>query len=332
MAGGSFRWAICLAFVVVFLLSQPSQAFDEPPINLGFTSFLDGAPPAGPGWYFSQYMQYWDDDTLTNSSGGDLAIPIFGDQGGAPIGFEDDLSLDAWIGLTQIIYQSDKEVFCGGKWGLNVIIPEVKLDLDTGASDFLQENGSGLGDLWVGPFIQWDPVMGDEGPKYMQRVEFQLILPTGKYDDDYELNPGNNHFSFDPYWAATYFHTPKWETSWRLHYLWNDENDDPSNRLYPGVDDIQAGQAIHVNFASSYEVVPKALHAGVNGYYLDQITDNKVDGHKVDGTQEKVFAIGPGLVYHLDQDHHLFLNLYFETMAENRPEGTRLNIRYVHHF
>ncbi|MBW7940635.1 MAG: transporter, partial [Candidatus Omnitrophica bacterium] len=41
---------------------------------------------------------------------------------------------------------------------------------------------------------------------------------------------------------------------------------------------------------------------------------------------------GPGLLYSFNQDNHLFLNLYFETDAENRAEGERLNIRYIRHF
>lgn len=327
------RCSVLPLVAVLSILGAPSACgYDEPALNLGFTSFLDGGPPAGPGLYFAQYFQYWSADDVNDSRGDGLSIPIFGPQGGPPVGFEDDLSFDAWIGLSQLIYQSEREAFCGGKWGLDVIIPEVKLDLGTGASDFLQENHSGLGDVLVGPFIQWDPVMGDQGPRYMQRIEFQMMFPTGKYDEDFELNPGSNFFSFNPYWAATWFMTPKWTASWRLHYLWNDKNEDPSQRLYPGSDDIQAGQAYHLNFATDYEIIPKTLRLGINGYYMDQFTDTEMDGKDLPNSQEKVFAIGPGMVYHFGQEKHLFLNVYQEMLAENRPEGTRVNLRYVHHF
>jgi anthranilate 1,2-dioxygenase (deaminating, decarboxylating) large subunit len=208
------------------------------------------------------------------------------------------------------------------------MLPVVSIDLDN-APPGMADN-SGVGDLLVGPFLQWDPIMGANGPIFMHRIELQLIFPTGDYDDEKALNPGSNFFSFNPYWAATAFLTPQWTVSWRLHYLWNDKNDDP-NLPVPGLEDTQAGQAIHANFTTAYEIIPKQLRIGLNGYWFDQISDSEWDGKDVDG-QEKVFAIGPGLVWHLNQDQHLFFNAYKETSADYRPEGERVTLRYVHHF
>ena len=161
----------------------------------------------------------------------------------------------------------------------------------------------------------------------MQRIELQMILPTGKYDEDKALNPGSNFYSFNPYWAATLFVTPKLTASWRIHYLWNGKNDDP----YGGAKDHQAGSAVHGNFAFAYEVIPHQLRLGINGYYFKQVSDSETDGSK-DSGREKVFAIGPGLVWHANKDNHLFFNTYFESNATNRTEGERYTLRFVPHF
>lgn len=315
-------YGVLFALIVTLAAGLPVQAYDLPSVNLGFTSFLDGGPPAGPGFYFSQYLQYWTSDELKDANG-DRLLPSAADE-----------DLNAWISLTQFIYQSDKAVLLGGKWGLDVIVPVASIDFDTtlGAAGPL-DNGTGLGDILVGPFLQWDPIMGPNGPRFMHRIELQMIFPTGQYNPNRELNPGSNFFSFDPYWAATLFITPKWTVSTRIHYLWNAKNNDP-NRAYvaQGATETQAGQAIHLNFATAYEVLPHRLRLGINGYYLDQITDTQMNGNDVPGTQEKVFGIGPGAVYHFSKDLHFFINVYFESMAENRPEGERVNLRLVYHF
>jgi hypothetical protein len=315
-------YGVLFALIVTLAAGLPVQAYDLPSVNLGFTSFLDGGPPAGPGFYFSQYLQYWTSDELKNANG-DRLLPPAADE-----------DLKAWISLTQFIYQSDKAVLLGGKWGLDVIVPVASIDFDTTlAAAGPLDNGTGLGDILVGPFLQWDPIMGPNGPRFMHRIELQMIFPTGQYNPNREMNPGSNFFSFDPYWAATLFITPKWTVSTRIHYLWNAKNNDP-NRAYvaQGATETQAGQAIHLNFATAYEVLPHRLRLGINGYYLDQITDTQMNGNDVPGTQEKVLGIGPGAVYHFSKDLHFFINVYFESMAENRPEGERVNLRLVYHF
>lgn len=286
--------------VVAVALFTASTSYSLPSVNLGFTSFLDGAPPAGPGVYFQEYFQYYTADELTNKDGDDLGLP--------------GVDISVLVAMSQVIYQSPDE------WGVNVMLPIVSLDA---SDDFgiLTDNGTGLGDLLIGPFWQWNPIMGEKGPKFMHRVELQFILPIGDYDDNKVLNQSSDYFSFNPYWAFTAFFTPQWTMSARIHYLWNAEKDND-----------QAGQAIHANFATAYELVPKQFRLGLNGYYLKQLTEDQKNGNDVPDTEQMAFAIGPGAVYHISQDDHLFFNYYQEIEAENRPKGMSTTLRWVHHF
>ncbi|MBM4028204.1 MAG: phenol degradation protein meta [Planctomycetes bacterium] len=293
-----------VGLVLALLVASSAMAYQQPLVNLGFTSFLDGAPPAGPGFYFTQYVMYWTADRLP---GIDSPVDRFRALGS----------------LSQLIYQSNTPVLFGGKWGIDFILPLASFETQP------INNNDGFGDLLVGPYLQWDPIMGPNGPIFMHRVELQTIWPIGTYDADHALNPSSNFFSFNPYWAGTLFLTPKWELSLRVHYLWNAKNTDPFVGF--GFDEIQPGQAIHANFAASYEAIAKKLRIGVNGYFFEQITDTKGDGVDI-GEDESVFAIGPGALWSFSQHTHLFLNAYFESNARSRPEGEKFILRFVHHF
>jgi hypothetical protein len=69
---------------------------------------------------------------------------------------------------------------------------------------------------------------------------------------------------------------------------------------------------------------------GLNGYGLKQITDTRIDGHDVSGRREKVKAIGPGFLYAFNHQNVVSVNSYFEQGAENRTEGNKLVINFLH--
>jgi hypothetical protein len=297
-------------------MAQGANAYDLPVVNLGLTSFLDGGLPAGPGWYLQEYFQNYSADRLRDKDGKALGLP--------------KQDLDYQVAVTQLSYLSTLRLG-NGSLGLNAVLPVVtRMKVDDGLDNAALRGQTGMGDLLIGPFIQFDPIMGPDGPRFVHRIELQVNLPTGEYDDKHAINPGNNAWSFNPYWAATYWFTPKWTASVRAHYLYNGKNTDPGES-FGNVSDIQAGQALHANFATEYAVTDH-LRLGINGYWLKQITDTQIDGHDVSGRREKVWAIGPGGMYSFSQNDHVFVNAYFEQDVENRPDGSRVQVRYVHHF
>lgn len=130
---------------------------------------------------------------------------------------------------------------------------------------------------------------------------------------------------------------PRWEVSWRLHYLQNFKNKDPASssvQLFEGqpVRDTQAGKAAWINFTASYEVIPN-VSVGLNGYYFKQISDDEVNGHRLADSREKVLGIGPGVFWKVGDGDGVWFNTYRETEVENRARNDYVvQVRYAHTF
>lgn len=274
-----------------------------PPVNLGDTNFEDGI--AFPGWLTEETFSYYHAGQLNDHQGD--KIP----------GSNKLTSVSA---TTHIAYISKLRLL-DGFYGAEILLPLADVDLNTSFGPKDRERG--VGDLIVSPFIlQWtDHKLF--GMPYFHRFVVNVTLPTGNYDRNRPVNIGNNMVSINPYYAFTIMPTDKLELSARLHYLWNSENDDPFVGLGAGT--VQPGQAFHANYAVSYEVV-KGVRLGINGYALQQLTEDKIDGRSQTNSEERVFGIGPGIKWS-GNGLSLYLNSYFETGAENRPEGTKVVFR-----
>src|ERR1700722_12699230 len=60
------------------------------------------------------------------------------------------------------------------------------------------------------------------------------------------------------------------------------------------------------------------------------ILGNMINGKSIANSEARVFGIGPGLAYNQDNSQDklwITLNSYFETGAENRPEGIGVALR-----
>src|ERR1700741_1364313 len=130
--------------------------------------------------------------------------------------------------------------------------------------------------LWrsnLGAFLQMPPVMTDGRPVFAQRIEFDVISPSGQYNRADDINPSSGFWSLNPFWAMTFLPTSNTEFSTRLQYLHNFQNSDPAGGAMP----FRAGDAVWANFAASYKVLP-TLNFGLNGYYFQQIQNDTVNG------------------------------------------------------
>ena len=312
-----------LLIILITLMTSPKVGLSQvslPPVNLGGTSFMDALSFPGHilvlqqiGIFYHAYRFYMQDEKIPG-----------------------DNELSSFTTQTQIIYQPPFTIL-GGHPALNFLFQLAVLSADT---DFpLTVSSDVLADLIIGPLIQW-PDRRLFGKPFYQRLALDFILPTGSYRSQFNINPGSNVFSINPYYAFTYFFTDdrRLEFSLRSHYLWNSKNADPPEISLPPTptnpngqiiqfDNIQPGQAVHFNFGLSYELIPN-FRIGVNGYYLKQITNDKINGEEVPGSKEQVLGIGPGFMVRYGT-FLVFFNSFFETLAEDRPQGFTFILRFL---
>ncbi len=277
-------------------------------VNLGYSNYLDGI--AGPGWRLQEITVGYRATKFRDAEGRIVPSPT-----GAHV----------IASQTQIGFLAKSRLF-GAYWGGDVQLPIARVETTFGPQHEITEVG--MGDLIVSPLIlQW-PRRKLFGRPYSQRLSLTAILPTGDFASSRLVNLGDHAFHFNPYYAATWEMTPRWDLTARVHYLWNGRNTDPPAAI--AAKSIQAGQAVHVNFSSSFALSPD-LRVGLGGYALQQLSDDKVNGASLRHSRERVFALGPGVMWRR-AGTMLAANIYREFGALNRPEGARISIRWAHAF
>jgi len=300
------RWLSALAISLMFLFSLAvhGQPVPLPPVDLGATSFGDGI--GGPGLFVQDIVEPFHASSFMGPNGQKLP---------------GNNALDFVASLTEVAYTSHFRLF-GANYGGEMLVPFAHVDVDSDLGT--RGTQGGMGDLIFSPFLlQW-PEHKLFGKPFFQRLHVvELIVPTGRYERSASVNVGSNVFSVSPQYAFTVLLTSQWETSWRLHYLWNSRNNDP-NPVY-NARSIQPGQAVHFNASLSYKVHPR-LRLGLAGYYLKGITDPKIDSRRLVDSREQIGALGPGL-WVATRPMEIYFHAFLEMGAENRPQGVRYVVR-----
>lgn len=279
-----------------------AQQVQLPTVNLGFTNFEDGF--GGPGWLIEVFPVYSHADKLKDAQGN--TIPGVN-------------RVTAFSTTTHIAYISQQRVL-GGWLAVEALLPWVDLDVRAnGAASRVRR----FADLTVGAGLQWDPKQM-WGGVFASRFVFDVGVPTGQYNNRQPVNIGNNYVLINPYYAFTY-ERGKLEISTRVHYLWNAINHEPF--VGSGADTVQPGQAFHMNYSASYEVVP-SVRIGFNGYWLQQLTDDKINGIRVPHSLERTVGLGPGVQWHLGRNTWIRLNGYKEIDVRNRAQGSSVILRF----
>lgn len=305
LGGAAAVRTVALLIVGLFwVFASPSLCFAQvqlPAVNLGETNFEDGF--AAPGWLIEEFPESYVAGELRDGHGN--TIPG-----------RNRLTTDSTT--THLAYISKKRVL-GGSLAGEVLQPLV--DVDVQLANGTSSRVRGFGDLTFGPGLQWAPKKIGNGV-FVYRFVFDVTVPTGTYSDRRPVNIGNHFVVVNPYYALTY-ERKKLEFSARFHYLWNSPNNDPFAGF--GIRNMQPGQAFHVNYTTSYEV-RKNVRLGFNGYWLQQVSDHRINSVDVPDSRERTVGLGLGLQLG-GRDIWFRLNGYFETDVRNRPSGVKVTFR-----
>lgn len=304
-------------FIFIFFLASFNTtifAYTLPAINLGSSSFLDGGPLRQiPGWYGQSYTIFYTTHRFLDERG-KLLLGIPSPR------------YNLLANTFQLTYLSHKDFFGLGNFGFDITLPVALYSRIEKNQLGITSSGSGIGDLVVGVYAQALPIMRANGdPFYVHRLEFVAIFPTGIDKRPLKgINPGSGVYYIDPYWAATLYFTPRFATSWRLHYLWASTHHTTH---------IKPGDAIHWNWTFEYAIKPN-FWVGLNSYFLQQIKESTLFGIPIPHSKERVLGLGVGWLYSLERQYAfvLFGNLYFETLVRNRTQGIKFVFRVLKHF
>lgn len=293
----------------ILLVPWSASAFNQPGMNLGFTSFADaGAPPEGytPGVVLSEVVQWYDSSTFRDADGN--KIP-------------GDTRVSVLVNTHQLYFLPKlNDPLTGAQLALDVVIPIVAGSVSTPVNSM--SNSGGLGDFIFSPVLQWNNHKLF-GLPYYHRLQVHITAPTGDYDPRFVFNPGDNVWSFAPYYAQTLWFLPYVDLEISLRHQWRYVTTNPDT-------DIQPGQIYYMNYAASYGLT-RGFRVGLNGYALQQITNDEFRGSDIENSKERVIGLGPGIVY-TKGPLTFMVNYYREFAVRNRPEGFRLSARLIYKF
>ena len=297
----------------------PTDLVTEPSVNLGFTSFYDGFGPIQQGFTFIDYGRWQHLTSISDSKGNSIAAFHRPD-------------IEALSNLFEPAYTLPTPKL-GGAIDVLLVLPVVDLSSSfTQPGANLRANGFNIGDLTLGVAFQKKPVTLF-GKPFSYRAEFDVFAPIGGFDKTKDINQSSGFWSLAPYLSMTWLPAAGLEFSTRLHYLYNFKTTNIPDRPIDeaSVSTGQAGQAFFMNFDGSQRVTHN-FSIGVNGYYFQQLSNDKVDGIGLAHTIKNQLYLGPGISWQIKPTELLNVNLYVPVTTHGVATGPQLNFEFINPF
>ena len=288
--------AIALLVGGLFLAAGAAQAKEGGDQSApGAENWMAGAlPPAG--FYFKNYVGHYG-GKLQDGKGNDAKL------GPNAAGARADVTFD----VMRFIYVTNIKVL-GGDYAVQAFVPVVNQSLS-----FAGNRGTkfGIGDVFFTPVaIGWH-----HSPELHTIAALDVFLPTGEYDkNDPARSLGSNYVSYEAVYAVTWLPKGNWEVTSKFMYNMKQKNGDTN---------VKSGDEFHMDYLVGKKFGDWGV--GLAGYYLKQMTDDKLNGAKNPTSgRGQVFAIGPSVKYSTKTGTTFMAQWQREMAVENRFQGDKL--------
>ena len=295
------------------------------------------ASPQFPGWYGQLWLQHYSAKRLKGDDGQALQTQAATPLGTLPVQIQGEIEADVFVARGTWVTE---KLVADGRLGFSATLPLVHQRNDIRLSATLppgapagaatavqalldqqsaQRSGSksGQGDLDLAGFVDWQQ---DDSRLVLG---LSVVAPTGAYDAQRAVNPGAGKFwTVRPLLLASRVWENGVELGLRATYSVNTRNT---------ATDVRSGQYLHADYAAMYRVNDE-WRVGLQGYLVEQTTNDSGPGVAAHGNKARVRALGPMLAY-VSEDGvwSADVKVVKEFAVRNRPQGTttwvRLNLR-----
>lgn len=282
------KYNILIAAIISFAGTASAVENGVSTYPAGSLTVYNGFIPA-PGTYVNMYNEYFTRNKAIGNDGKKLFDAKISGSGHA----------------IQIVHVFENVKFAGADVGFE--IDQVYLDGKFKSKDIQANTSEGaFGDTTLGIRLGW----------HDQTVHQQLIflgsIPTGSYNKNDAFNAGVNYYSGLIHYGVTWLPTKNIEASGEFISVWNAPNKDT---------DYRSGITTNMNYSLNYHF-DNGWFSGVSGYWINQITDDRQNGERVNGNGNRLrtFTIGPQVGY-ITSKWAAYLAWHHQTYVRNTAEG-----------
>jgi len=234
--------------------------------------------------------------------------------------------IDIFASVHRLILTTPMEIIPGWSHFFQLVIPVVIMDIDSrfGEQAFSVQTG-GIGDIDIGTGFLIPSIYKSKNVKIDSFLSFDISFPTGNYEKDrvmigsnvYNIQFGlTNYLHFDGIGNGL-FHEQD------LFLMIPTKNRDFINPVTMNPhSEYQLGPSFQLILKLAYKL-NEHYKIGMGGFFDYQLSEDKMDGDRIDNSREMAMGGGPLLIGSFGR-FFFDLGLAFDAKVKNRHKGSKV--------